>query len=236
MRMSRKGGVTLRGNGSASTWPTSVRRRLGGRVSRAAMTLALLVGAQGCAASDDWTGGDKRAHFLGGAIVGGIFSASTGAHSPGVLMGCGVGVFGELLQAAIDRGFTPRVSAKDFAAECAGGVVGAYAGVQLAPADRVAHANSQPRERSFSGDKFAHFAGSMAISGLVSNYTESATAGVLAGCGVSVAGELVDAARNGWHSGHSSAKDFAAGCLGAVAGAFISVRIAPNRIVWSRQF
>ena len=205
--------------------------------SLVAFVLLLLVAAASpCRAEDEWFGGDKRAHFLGGLAIGGVFSAATGSHHPGVLMGCGVGVFGELIEAAIDRGFTQRVSAKDFAAECAGGVVGAYAGVQLAPADRVAHANSQPRERSLSGDKFAHFAGSMAISGLVSNYTESATAGVLAGCGVSVAGELVDAARNGWHSGHSSAKDFAAGCLGAVAGAFISVRIAPNRIVWSRQF
>jgi hypothetical protein len=47
-------------------------------------------------------------------------------------MGCGVGVFGELVEAAIDRGFTPRVSAKDFAAECAGGIVGAWVGVKLA--------------------------------------------------------------------------------------------------------
>jgi hypothetical protein len=200
------------------------------------MVLALLVAAQRCAAADDWTGGDKRAHFLGGAIVGGVFSASTGAHNPGVLMGCGVGVFGELLEAAIDRGFTPRVSAKDFAAECVGGVLGAYVGVKLAPADRVASASARPPDPSFSGDKFAHFAGGVAVSGLVSNYTDSATAGVLAGCGVSVAGELIDAARNGWHSKHSSAKDFAAGCLGAVASAFISVQIAPNRIVWSRQF
>lgn len=203
----------------------------------AAILVTFLLSAEACQAADDWTGGDKRAHFLGGVLIGGVFSASTGAHTPGVLMGCGAGVFGELIEAAIDRGFTPRVSAKDFAAECAGGVVGAYAGVKLAPHDRVESANAQgSHDRTFSGDKFAHFAGAMAISGLVANYTDSATAGVLSGCGISVAGELIDAARYGWHSKHSSAKDFAAGCLGAVTGAFISVQIAPNRIVWSKQF
>ena len=229
--------TTLGGNRWTSSALTSARPNLSGAASRATMALTLLAMAQGCAASDDWTGGDKRAHFIGGALVGGVFSASTGARGPGVLMGCGVGVFGELVEAAIDRGFTPRVSAKDFAAECAGGVLGAYVGAKLAPADRVASANSQSSEdRWFSGDKFAHFAGAMALSGLVANYTDSATAGVLTGCGVAVAGELIDAARYGWHSKHSSAKDFAAGCLGAVMGAFISVQIAPNRIVWSRQF
>ena len=33
-----------------------------------------------------------------------------------------------------------------------------------------------------------------------------------------------------------SAKDFAAGCLGGVAAGFAGVYIAPNRIVWSREF
>jgi len=220
---------------SAATGPLTPGRSGVGRL--ATIVLTFLLSAQACQAADDWTGGDKRAHFLGGLLIGGVFSASTGAHAPGVLMGCGAGVFGELIEAAIDRGFTPRVSAKDFAAECAGGVVGAYAGVKLAPQDRVDSASSQgPHDRLFSGDKFAHFGGAFAISGLVANYTDSATAGVLSGCGVSAAGELLDAARYGWHSKHSSAKDFAAGCLGAVTAAFISVQIAPNRIVWSRQF
>ena len=76
----------------------------------------------------------------------------------------------------------------------------------------------------------------MVLSGVVANYTDSATAGVLTGCGQAVGGELIDAVRHGWHSRHTSAKDFAAGCLGAVAGAFISVHVAPNRIVWHKQF
>ena len=50
------------------------------------------------------------------------------------------------------------------------------------------------------------------------------------------AGELIDAAKNGWRSKHVSAKDLAAGCLGGVTGAFAGVYIAPNRIVWTRQF
>jgi len=205
--------------------------------TRLLLTAALLALALPCRAEDEWFGGDKRAHFLGGVLIGGAFSAYTGSKHPGVLMGCAVGAFGELIEAARDGGFTPRVSAKDFAAECAGGVVGAYVGVKLAPHDRVESANAQGHhDRTLSGDKFAHFAGAMAISGLVANYTNSATAGVLTGCGVSVAGELIDAARYGWHNKHSSAKDFAAGCLGAVTAAFISVQVAPNRIVWSRQF
>jgi hypothetical protein len=76
----------------------------------------------------------------------------------------------------------------------------------------------------------------MVISGAVSAYTGSATAGLLSACGVSAAGELIDAAKGGWNSHHSSAKDFAAGCLGGVAGAFAGVYIAPHRIVWSRSF
>ena len=47
---------------------------------------------------------------------------------------------------------------------------------------------------------------------------------------------MIDAAKNGWHSKHASAKDFAAACLGGVAGAFAGVQIAPDRIVWSKQF
>ena len=102
--------------------------------SLVAFVLLLLVAAASpCRAEDEWFGGDKRAHFLGGLALGGVFSAATGSHHPGVLMGCGVGVFGELIEAAIDRGFTPRVSAKDFAAGCLGGVVAGFAGVYIAP-------------------------------------------------------------------------------------------------------
>ena len=62
------------------------------------------------------------------------------------------------------------------------------------------------------------------------------SAGLLSACGVSAVVELMDATRFGWKSHHVSAKDFAAGCLGAVAGAFASVQISPHRIVWSKQF
>ena len=155
----------------------------------------------------------------------------------GVLTGCGVGAVGELIEAARDGAFTPRVSAKDFAAECAGAVAGAYLGVKLASDDRVAKAKAEHGNDSWTGaDKRAHFLGGLVISGLVSNYTDSATAGLLSACGVSAAGELVDAARNGWNSHHVSAKDFAAGCLGGVAAGFAGVYIAPHRIVWSREF
>ena len=174
-----------------------------------------------CLAEDDWLGGDKRAHFLGGVIVGGVFSGSTGAHAPGVLMGCGVGVFGELIEAARYGWFSPRVSAKDFAAECAGGLLGAYIGVRVAPDDRVASANAKKENDSWtSGDKRGHFLGGMVVSGLVANYTDSATAGLLSGGGIGAAGELIDAAKNGWHSKHASAKDFAAACLGRGSGCF----------------
>jgi gas vesicle protein len=201
--------------------------------------LLFLAAASPCRAEDEWFGGDKRAHFLGGLVVGGAFSAATGSHHPGVLMGCGVGVFGELIEAAIDRGFTPRVSAKDFAAECAGGVVGAWVGVKLAKDSQVQESKAarSSTDSWTSGDKRAHFLGGLAISGVVSHLTDSATAGVLSGCGAAVAGELIDAAANkGWNNKHVSAKDFAAGCLGAVVGGFAGVYIAPNRIVWSRQF
>jgi len=197
----------------------------------------LLMATQVNAAEDEWTSGDKRAHFLGGLVVGGVFSEHTGSRGPGVLMGCGVGVFGELIEAARYGWFSPRVSPKDFAVECMGSVLGAYIGVQMAPDERVASSQAKAQTDSWtSGDKFAHFAGGVTISGLVANYTDSATAGLLTGCGVSAAGELIDAARHGWHSKHASAKDFAAGCLGAFTGAFVGVQLAPNRITWSSRF
>jgi hypothetical protein len=205
--------------------------------ARLLLAAALLAIALPCRAEDEWFGGDKRAHFLGGVLIGGVFSAYTGSKHPGVLMGCGVGVFGELIEAARDGGFTPRVSAKDFAAECAGGVLGAYVGVKLASDDKVAEANAAHGDDSWtSADKRGHFLGGLAISGAVSYYTGSATAGLLSSCGLSAAGELIDAAKSGWKSHHVSAKDFAAGCLGGVAGAFAGVYIAPDRIVWTRQF
>jgi len=198
---------------------------------------ALLLPAMPCLAEDDWFGGDKRAHFLGGLLVGGAFSAYTGSKHPGVLMGCGVGVFGELIEAARDGGFTPRVSAKDFAAECAGGVLGAYVGVKLASSSRVDEARATHGSDSWTGaDKRSHVLGGLVISGAVAAYTGSATAGLLSACGVAAAGELIDAAKGGLNSHHSSAKDFAAGCLGGVTGAFAGVYIAPHRIVWTRAF
>jgi len=204
----------------------------------AALVAALLACAQVRAAEDEWTSGDKRAHFLGGLVVGGIVSENTGSRGPGALAGCSVGVFGELIEAARYGWFSPRVSPKDFAAECLGSVLGSYIGVQMAPNERVASANAKTTytDSWVSGDKLAHFAGGAVISGLVANYTDSATAGLLSGCGVAAAGELIDAARYGWYSKHASAKDFAAGCLGAVTGAFIGVQMAPNRITWSTRF
>ena len=204
----------------------------------ATLIVAALVCAQVRAAEDDWTSGDKRAHFLGGLVAGGIVSENTGSRGSGVLVGCGVGVFGELIQAARHGWFSPRVSAKDFAAECLGGVLGAYIGEQMAPDERVAasEAKRTTSDSWTSGDKLAHFTGGAVVSGLVANYTDSATSGLLSGCGVAAAGELIDAARFGWHSKHASAKDFAAGCLGALTGALIGVEIAPNRITWSARF
>jgi hypothetical protein len=210
--------------------------------SRAAALLLLLLllmaAALPCRADDEWFGGDKRAHLLGGVAVGGVFAAATGSHHPGVLMGCGVGVFGELIEAAIDRGFSQRVSAKDFVAECAGGFVGAWVGVKLAKQSQIdeakaAHGADDPW---FSGDKRAHFLGGAVVSGLVMNLTDSATAGVLGACAVGIGGELIDATREGWNSKHVSYKDAAAGCLGGVAAGFAGVHLAPNRIVWTRKF
>lgn len=204
----------------------------------ATLIATLLVGAQVRAAEDDWTGGDKRAHFLGGLVAGGIVAENTGSRGSGVLVGCSVGVFGELIQAARHGWFSPRVSPKDFAAECLGGVLGAYIGEQMAPDERVAASKAKRTQGDSwtSGDKLAHFTGGAVVSGLVANHTDSATAGLLSGCGVAAAGELIDAARYGWHSKHASAKDFAAGCLGAVSAAFIGVQVAPNRITWSTRF
>jgi hypothetical protein len=88
-----------------------------------------------------------------------------------------------------------------------------------------------------SGDKRAHFLGGLVISGLVTNYTDSATAGVLSGCGVAVAGELDRRGAQAAGTASTSApRTFAAGCLGGVVAGFAGVYIAPNRIVWSRQF
>lgn len=193
--------------------------------------------AQADAAEDEWTSGDKRAHFLGGLVVGEIVSENTGSRGPGVLMGCGAGVFGELIEAARYGWFSPRVSPKDFAVACLGGLLGAYIGVQMAPEERVASSRAKtPSDSWTSPDKLSHFVGGAAISGVIAAYTDSASAGLLSGCGVAAAGELLDAARYGWHSKHASAKDFAAGCLGAFSGAWIGVQVAPNRITWSTRF
>ena len=204
---------------------------------RAALVLTLVLIGHDCRAEDDWLGGDKRAHFLGGLIIGGVVSAASGSKTPGILAGCAVGAFGELIEVYRYGIFSPHVSAKDFAAECAGGVAGAYIGVAVAPSSRVDSANAKAATDSWTGsDKRGHFVGGLLVSGLVAEYTDSATVGLLSGCGVSAAGELLDAAHHGWTSKHTSAKDFAVGCLGAVAGAFASVQISPNRIVWSKQF
>jgi hypothetical protein len=47
-----------------------------------ALVAVLLATASPCRAEDEWFGGDKRAHFLGGVAVGGVFSAATGSHHP----------------------------------------------------------------------------------------------------------------------------------------------------------
>jgi uncharacterized protein YfiM (DUF2279 family) len=204
---------------------------------RAVLALAILLAAQACRAEDDWFGGDKRAHFLGGLVIGGVFSAATGSKTPGVLAGCTVGAVGELVEVFRYGVFSPHVSAKDFAAECAGGIAGAYIGVWAAPSSRVDSANAKAANDSWTGsDKRGHFVGGMLVSGLVANYTDSATVGLLSGCSVAFAGELLDAAHHGWNSKHTSAKDAVVGCLGAASGAFVSVQISPNRIVWSKQF
>ena len=207
------------------------------KCSAGALLATALFTVHACAAEDEWTSGDKRAHFLGGLVVGGIVAEHTGSRGPGVLMGCGVGVFGELIEAARYGWFSPRVSPKDFAAECLGGTLGAYIGVQMAPDERVASSRAKAADDSWtSRDKLSHFTGGVVVSGLVANYTDSATAGLLIGCGISAAGVLFDAARYGWHSKHSSAKDFAAGCLGAFSGGLIGVQVAPGRITWSARF
>src|SRR6478735_1420084 len=207
------------------------------RRHHAPLLCLLLLASQACRADDDWLGGDKRAHFLGGFVIGGVFSAATGSKTPGVLTGCAVGAVGELIEVFRYGVFSPHVSAKDFAAECAGGVAGAYVGVWAAPSSRVDSANAKAANDSWTGaDKRGHFLGGALVSGLTANYTDSATVGLLTGCGVAATGELIDAAHHGWNSKHVSAKDFAVGCLGAVTGAFASVQISPHRIVWSKQF
>ena len=86
-------------------------------------------------------------------------------------------------------------------------------------------------------DKRAHFLGGLAISGAVACLHRVGHRRLAEQLAASLPrGELIDAAKSGWKSHHVSAKDFAAGCLGGVAGAFAGVYIAPNRIVWSRQF
>src|SRR5262245_60256854 len=165
--------------------------------------VATLAALPAGAADDDWLGGDKRAHFLGGLVVGGVTSESTGSRGPGVLLGCGVGVFGELIEAASYGWLSPRASAKDFGAECLGAMLGAYIGTQMPPDDRVASSRAKTAGHNDSWiapDKASHFAGGAAVSGLVSHATDSATAGLLSGCGIAAAGELADAARYGWHS------------------------------------
>ncbi len=88
-----------------------------------------------------------------------------------------------------------------------------------------------------SGDKRAHFVGGAVISTAVTQYTNSAGSGFIAGCGVGIAGELVDAANAGtFHSKHVSFKDAASACLGAYVGAQTSLWISPNRIVWHVSF
>ena len=75
--------------------------------TRLLLAAALLALAWPCRAEDEWFGGDKRAHFIGGLLIGGVLSAHTGSHSAGVLTGCGVGAVGELIEAVRNRGFTP---------------------------------------------------------------------------------------------------------------------------------
>lgn len=69
------------------------------------------------------------------------------------------------------------------------------------------------------------------VSAAVTQYTKSAGDGFIAGCGVGVAGELVDAANAGtFHNRPVSIKDAAVVCLGAYVAAQGSVWISPSRI------
>jgi hypothetical protein len=187
--------------------------------------------------ADSWLSGDKRAHFAGGLLIATAFSSQIGSRHSGQLMGCATGAVGELLQVPHSGWISPDVSAKDFVAACAGAVVGSYIGVQLASDEAVHAANEmRPPDPWLSGDKFAHLLGGAALSGLVASRTDSATAGFLAGCALGAVGELLDATQYGWNSKHVSSRDFAMTCLGAWVGAEFSVRIAPDRIVWSKRF
>lgn len=209
------------------------------RTLRVAFVLSLLASAQACLAEDEWFGGDKRAHFIGGLAVGGVVSAASGSIHPGLIAGCSVGVFGELIEVWKYGIFSGHVSAKDFAAECAGAVAGAYIGKWAAPNDRVDSASAKrgtEKDSWIGRDKVAHFTGGLIVSGIVTNYTDSATVGLLSGCAVGFGGEVIDAVSHGWNSKHVSAKDAIVGCVGGIGGAFAGVQIAPNRIVWTKQF
>ena len=86
-------------------------------------------------------------------------------------------------------------------------------------------------------DKRAHLASGVLVSAAVTQYTNSAGTGFVAGCGVGIAGELIDAANAGSiHSKHVSFKDAAVTCLGAYVGAQTSIWISPNRITWHITF
>lgn len=86
-------------------------------------------------------------------------------------------------------------------------------------------------------DKRAHLAAGVLVSTAVTQYTNSAGTGLVAGCGVGIAGELLDAANAGSiHSKHVSFKDAAVTCLGAYVGAQTSIWISPNRITWHITF
>jgi hypothetical protein len=87
-----------------------------------------------------------------------------------------------------------------------------------------------------SGDKRAHFASGTVLSLGTTLYTKSAGAGFTVGCGIGIAGELVDASRYGVHSKHVSIKDATMQCLGAAVGAQTGVWISPSSITWRIQF
>ena len=108
-----------------------------------------------CRAEDDWFGGDKRAHFVGGVLIGGVFSAYTGSHGPGILLGCGAGAVGELIEAVRDGAFTPRASAKDFAAECVGAVAGRLCGREARSGRSGRQGQGDPWQRRVDGSRQA---------------------------------------------------------------------------------
>ena len=66
--------------------------------------------------------------------------------------------------------------------------------MKLAPDYRAAKAKATHGNDAWTGaDKRAQFLGGLAISRVISNYTDSATTGLLSACGVAAARELVDA-------------------------------------------